>query len=139
MPNNEVPEWRKREIEAEAVNRSPAVDGHEKWKCENCGLEWTSEVDPKYDRTKDRSNWPVNCGLCFTKKKTDESVSIDDLMAYEDGEMSDDDGNINPDGIKLFQQLIDTGRAWTLQGHYGRTAIQLIEAGVCKDPRKESK
>lgn len=31
----------------------------------------------------------------------------------------------------LYQHLIDTGQAWHLEGHVGRTATALIEAGVC--------
>lgn len=50
---------------------------------------------------------------------------IDQIMAYENGEMS------FGDTVEFFQELIDTGAAWTLQGSYGRTAAAFIEAGVC--------
>lgn len=35
--------------------------------------------------------------------------------------------------IEAWQHLINTGLAWQLQGFFGRTATQLIEAGVCHD------
>ena len=35
-----------------------------------------------------------------------------------------------------WQALIDSGVVWTLQGWFGRTAMRLIEAGVCK-PRED--
>jgi hypothetical protein len=53
---------------------------------------------------------------------------IDRLIDYESGLLSD--GEV----IALFQDLIDSRLAWQLQGHYGRTATQLIEAGYCTDP-----
>ena len=37
--------------------------------------------------------------------------------------------------IAAWQQLIDTGLAWSLQGWFGRTARQLIEEGVCCESR----
>ena len=51
---------------------------------------------------------------------------IDKIIAYEEGSLSEEDT------IALFQTLIDTGQAWTLQGHYGRQAHALIEAGLCR-------
>ena len=52
--------------------------------------------------------------------------SLDYMMQFEDGTIA------SPDGVKLFQYLIDTGLAWKLQGVYGRTAKQLIDNGLCK-------
>ncbi len=51
---------------------------------------------------------------------------LDFIMAYENGELDDDDVI-----VVGFQQLIDSGVVWQLQGHYGRTAHALIESGLC--------
>jgi hypothetical protein len=52
------------------------------------------------------------------------------IIAYEQGDLSDEAT------IELFQSLIDSGLAWSLQGHYGRTAQALIQAGYCTRARK---
>jgi len=49
---------------------------------------------------------------------------VGNMIAYEQGEL-DDMGT-----IELFASLVKSGMSWTLQGHYGRTASALIEAGV---------
>lgn len=46
------------------------------------------------------------------------------IMEYEGSDQSPEDS------LRLFQYLVDTGLAWQLQGHYGRTASALIEKGL---------
>ena len=49
---------------------------------------------------------------------------IEEIIRYENGEMTDEEV------ITFFQGLVNTGLAWSLQGHYGRTAQALIEEGL---------
>jgi hypothetical protein len=51
---------------------------------------------------------------------------VDKIIAFEQGDL-DEDGI-----IQLFQELIDSGLVWQLQGSYGRMARNLIEAGYCE-------
>jgi hypothetical protein len=51
---------------------------------------------------------------------------VDKIIAFEQGEL-DEDGI-----IQLFQELIDSGLVWQLQGSYGRMARNLINAGYCE-------
>ncbi len=48
---------------------------------------------------------------------------VDKIMAYETGELK------AQDTLKLFAELVRTGKAFSLQGHYGRVASGLIEGG----------
>tara|TARA_R110000851_G_scaffold224671_1_gene377517 strand:+ start:374 stop:538 length:165 start_codon:yes stop_codon:yes gene_type:complete len=48
---------------------------------------------------------------------------VGDIIAYENGEMDEEEV------ISLFQELVNTGMVWVLQGHYGRTAQALLDAG----------
>tara|TARA_R100000152_G_C6739777_1_gene163626 strand:+ start:667 stop:831 length:165 start_codon:yes stop_codon:yes gene_type:complete len=50
---------------------------------------------------------------------------IEKIIDYESGEMTE------AEMVEFFQELINTGLCWKLQGHYGRTAATLIEEGFC--------
>ena len=60
-------------------------------------------------------------------------MNVQDIIDYENGDMAWD--RI----VEMFQKLIDSGQAWTLQGSYGRMAQRLIENGDCiaKEYKKE--
>lgn len=49
------------------------------------------------------------------------------IFDYEDGELDE------AQEIELFQYLIDNRLIEHLQGHYGRQARQLIDAGLCHE------
>lgn len=49
---------------------------------------------------------------------------VDQMIAHEQGAL-DEAGT-----LALFQELVNTGAAWNLQGHYGRTATRLLDAGL---------
>jgi hypothetical protein len=50
---------------------------------------------------------------------------IDKIIAFEQGKLDFEAT------IELFQELIDSGLVWKLQGSYGRTARGLIDEGWC--------
>jgi hypothetical protein len=45
------------------------------------------------------------------------------IVAHELGELDE------RQTLELFAELVRTGQAWSLQGHYGRTAMMLLEGG----------
>ena len=45
------------------------------------------------------------------------------IISYENGEMD------NEEFLEFFQELVNSGLCWQLQGHYGRTAHALISEG----------
>lgn len=49
---------------------------------------------------------------------------VDKIIAFENGDMDDEEV------IDFFQELVDSGTVWSLQGSYQRAARRLIEAGL---------
>lgn len=56
---------------------------------------------------------------------------VDRIIAFENDELGDDDT------VALFQELLDTGQVWHMQGAYGRSAVRLVEAGLCTLPDRD--
>lgn len=56
--------------------------------------------------------------------------TVDKIMAWEAGDMT------AKEEVEFFQELIDSGTCWTLQGCYGRAATALIDAGLCTAKRR---
>ena len=50
------------------------------------------------------------------------------IIAYELGEMDTDEQ------LTFFQNLVNTGLAWTLPGRYGRAAAALVDSGQISPP-----
>lgn len=67
-------------------------------------------------------NPPITEGE-YQEQKAKKRDSVDKLIAYENNELSYEEA------IELFQDLVNSGLAWKLQGHYGRTAMALLRAG----------
>jgi len=56
------------------------------------------------------------------------SETIYRILQYEDGTLSE------TETLRLFQDLVDSGLAWTLQGSYGRVAAALLANGDIAGP-----
>lgn len=60
--------------------------------------------------------------------KTTQLPLVEYIMEFEAGTLNE------TNTLALFQNLVDTGLAWTLQGSYGRMATALLEEGLISAP-----
>ena len=66
----------------------------------------------------------------FLKEGVKKMVDVTKIMAYESGEQDYEDT------ISMFQEMIDDGTVWLLQGSYGRMAHALIQSRVCTPEKR---
>lgn len=59
-------------------------------------------------------------------------MNVNQIIAYESGELDEEEI------LDLFQDMINSGVVWQLQGHYGRMASNLLEQGLCVPPEPAS-
>ena len=70
------------------------------------------------------TNYKVfNCPKNTKIRKSEKRQLVDMMIAYESGELEAEKT------IDLFAKLVKSSQAWHLQGHYGRTASELIKLG----------
>ena len=58
-------------------------------------------------------------------KKQPHIPNLAKIMAFENGVMSEGEMTV------FFQELIDSGDVWKMQGTYSRIATHLIKEGIC--------
>ena len=96
--------------------------------CSHCGEEFTSYPLPEKGVHVAFANeeivWTL-CDKCMADKQSVSTTTVDKIIDFEDGQMTE------VELINFFQDLIDNGMAWSLQGMYGRMAMSLIENGWC--------
>ena len=71
--------------------------------------------------------------MTATSSQSQVFSAVDFAIEFEAGNLSESEV------IDGFQELINSGRAWKLQGAYGRTAQALIDSGSCTRPPSEGK
>lgn len=85
--------------------------------CSSCGTE--EALQDAFGTGVSKRNW--------VKKEDQQLDMTEKLIKYENDELS------QQEIVVFFQELVDTGMAWQLQGHYGRMAQFLINEKLIED------
>lgn len=111
--SNGARSWAKRHwIVSDFTGESETVDYHDGLTIREREITWNGDA------------WRVvkRHGDAYGDAKPFDHVEF--VIAYESGSLSEDEI------VEGFGELVRSGLAWQLQGHYGRTAQALIEAGL---------
>ena len=85
--------------------------------CSGCGTQ--EALEQAFGKGVSKRDW---------LQKEDRQLDMtEQLIRYENDELS------QQEIVVFFQELVDTGMAWQLQGHYGRTAQFLINEKLISD------
>lgn len=90
-------------------------DGIKYWEYQLTKLPDSKEVKAELDRLREL--------VGKTASVNEDNVNVDKIMDYEQG------GLDATETLELFSDLLKSGLAWKLQGHYGRVAKGLIDSG----------
>lgn len=63
-------------------------------------------------------------------------VATKKLSLYAATMLAEEGDDSDPRYYEAWQLLVDTGMAWRLQGWFGRTAVDLINAGLIQEKQR---
>jgi len=103
-------------VEVSAVQGSMGISAKRRrgYRWKSCRGDYETEI---------RRNGQIKGGIMT-------SEMLDKIIAFEQGELNDSET------LDLFQEMVNSGLVWELQGAYGRTAMIMIDNGWIKVPER---
>lgn len=112
----------------------------EKWKENALKNPPLNQSREEYEKVLQIEHKPAETELVVVKEKVSKPNITPKPKGFEIWDVEDPDGaGMNKEQyLQMWQHLVDTGQAWSLQGWYGRTAQALLDAGEIKYPKKKT-